>query len=215
MTTTTTNMNLELPDVSSTLGPAWAQILNEALQTVDEHDHSTGNGVKITPSGLNINSDLDIQDNDILRVLTMQLKNQNSADTTKAGTVQRVGTNLYWVNSAGTAVQITNGSSVVSTGSGVLSVSVPGAYPYAVLTSDAQAVLLIDSSAARTLTLPAATNIMTVYVKDALGSAGSNTITITPDGTDAIDGVNTSYTLQSNYGCVGFISDGSSNWYVI
>ena len=52
---TTPNMTLDLPVVSTTPGPTWATAVNEAFDTVDTHDHSTGNGVKITPTGLNIN----------------------------------------------------------------------------------------------------------------------------------------------------------------
>lgn len=46
--TTTPNMNLVLPDVSATLGPAWATALNTLLALVDLHDHTTGNGVALT-----------------------------------------------------------------------------------------------------------------------------------------------------------------------
>lgn len=41
-------MNLVLPDVSATFGPAWASMLNTLLALVDLHDHSSGNGVALT-----------------------------------------------------------------------------------------------------------------------------------------------------------------------
>ena len=56
--TTTPNMNLDLPVVSVTEGPDWATLLNSAFQTLDIHDHSSGLGVKITPAGINIATDL-------------------------------------------------------------------------------------------------------------------------------------------------------------
>lgn len=215
MTTTTSNMQLILPDVSTTLGPAWAQILNTAFGRVDLHDHSTGNGAKVTPAGLDITDELDLQNNDLLRAYSVALSNQSGVATGKLGTLQRFGSNLYWVNAAGNAVQITNGSSVVSAGSGVLSVDVPGAYPYTVVTGDAQSVLIIDTSAARTINLPAATNLLTVYLKDGVGTASTNPITVVPDGTDTIDAANDDYIINSDFSVKGFISDGVAGWYVI
>ena len=208
-------MNIVLATVEVTQGPTWAQILNTAYGVIDLHDHSSGNGVQITPSGLNINDEFDLQGNDLLRALTVALTAAGAADTAKTGTLQRVGTNLYWVNSGGVAVQITNGSSIVSLGSGVLSVSSPGAYPYSVTTGDAQSVLLIDSSVARTVNLPAATNAMTVYIKDSFGSATANPVSIAPNGTDTIEGVSAAFSLNASYSSIGLISDGVAGWYVI
>ena len=55
---TTPNMNLELPVPSSTPGPEWANLLNTVFNLIDNHDHSTDNGVKITPAGMNITTNL-------------------------------------------------------------------------------------------------------------------------------------------------------------
>ena len=41
MTTTTPNMSLIEPDVLYTPSPTWASLLNNALTTIDSHDHST------------------------------------------------------------------------------------------------------------------------------------------------------------------------------
>lgn len=51
-------MNLNIPTVGSTLGPAWANAINAALTAIDAHDHSSGKGAKVTTAGLNINGDL-------------------------------------------------------------------------------------------------------------------------------------------------------------
>lgn len=215
MTTTTSNMQLVLADVSVTTGPQWAQILNTALGRVDLHDHSSGNGVQITPTGININAALDFNSYDLLDALSVSLSSQAFATTTKTGSLQRIGTNLWWVNSSGVAVQITSGSSVVSTGSGALTASVPSIYPYSVVAGDAQKVLLVDTSAARTLNLPAATTSMFVEIKDYAGSAQTNNISVVPNGTDTIDGANSTFIINENYGARGFISNGVSAWYVI
>ncbi len=211
----TPNMDLTLATPEVTLGPLWAQILNTALGVIDLHDHSQGNGVQITPAGILINDTLEMNSNYLAAAIALGLSNQAEVDTAKAGSIQRFGTDLYWVNGAGAAVQITSGSSVVSTGSGVLSPAVPGAYPFAITTANAQQVLIVDSSVARTLTLPPATDSMTVFVKDGVGSANLNPITVTPDGTDTIDTVNASVLVDFSFGCIGFISNGVSGWYAI
>lgn len=212
---TTTNMNLDLPTVSTTLGPEWASKLNAALEAVDEHDHSDGKGIKVTPAGLDINDDLDFQSNDLQNAGVVGIASGASVDTAKLSSLQRVGQNLYWVNSSGTSVQITSGSSIVSPGSGAFSVSVPGSFPYSVTSGDDTKVLVIDTTSARTLNLPAATTQMHFIVKDGEGQAGANNISVVPDGSDTIDGANSTYTIDTDLGAFHFISDGVSSWYVL
>lgn len=45
--TMTPHMGLTKPDVSTTVGPLWAQEINEDLDTLDSHDHSSGKGAAI------------------------------------------------------------------------------------------------------------------------------------------------------------------------
>lgn len=216
MSTTTTYMLLVIPDVSSTIGPDWATLLNEALQRIDQHDHSTDNGTQINLSAINVNTDFDLNNYSLENVNAAFLKDQAaSLASSNVGCLYRVGSNLYYNNGSGTAVQITSGASVNASGSGVIEASIISSYPYTILTGDAQKVLIIDTTSARTLTLPAATNSMFVMIKDGNGSAQTNNITITPDGTDAIDGVSSSYLMKSNYQSIGLVSDGVSNWYVV
>lgn len=63
MTTTTPDMKLSKPTEGVTPGPDWATELNSSLDLIDAHDHSTDKGVKVTPSGLNINGDLPFNSN--------------------------------------------------------------------------------------------------------------------------------------------------------
>lgn len=215
MTTTTDNMSLILGTVSETLGPQWATLINAALQLVDAHDHTSGAGVPITPAALDINDDLDLGGNDLENAGVVALTTKGAADTAKVGSLQLVGDDLYWVSGAGASVKLTSGGSPVSTGSGVMTLTTPGAYPYAITTGVAQSVIAVDTSSARTLTLPAATDAMYCIVKDASGLAATNNITITPDGTDTLEGVNSSYTIDANRAAVGLISDGVSAWHVV
>ncbi len=54
----TPNMSLDKPTPSVDAGPAWATRLNADLDLLDAHDHSTGKGTKVTPAGMNVNSDM-------------------------------------------------------------------------------------------------------------------------------------------------------------
>jgi hypothetical protein len=213
----TTYMSLSLPTVSVTFGPAWATALNAAFEAVDSHDHTDGKGTQISPAGININDTLDFNSKDASNLRSARFIPQTIALATSVDKrcIYAVGGNLYWNNENGTAVQITSGTSVVSAGSGAWSSTTPGAYPYSATTADAQRVILVDSSAARTLNLPAATDVLYCIVKDAGGLAQTNNISVAPNGTDTIEGVNASFALNENYCARGFISDGVSAWYVV
>lgn len=91
----------------------------------------------------------------------------------------------------------------------------PGAYPYSIV-EGVDHYISVDSSAARTIKLPNApaslgTGIQPVWhVKDRVGSAGANNITVTTvTGAVNIDGA-TSYTIDTNYGSAGFLWNGTT-----
>lgn len=215
MTTTTDNMAMVLATVQETLGPEWASLINAALQVIDLHDHSDGKGLQVTPAGMNINAALSFQNNDAQSITALLLSAVSAVATSKAGSLQRFGSNLWWVNGAGVAVQITSGSSVVTAGSGEITHDEPASFPHAITTGDANKVLTVPTnSQAQTLTLPAATNAMLVVIKDKSLNAATNVITITPDGTDTIDGANDDYLIDYDGGAAILISDGVSAWYV-
>lgn len=212
-------MQLDLPTVSTTLGPEWASLLIAAQNLIDSHDHSTDHGAKVTPAGLTINSDLSFEQFQATNLKAVQLYAQASTLAASfIGVVYRYNNDLYYNNSAGTPIQITSGSAVVSPGSGVLTVgSTVTTTPFAVTTAYAQTVIPVDTSAlAITLTLPAASSTgLTVVIKDKTGTASAFPITITPNGADTIDNVASSYLLNFDHGSFTLISDAASNWAVI
>lgn len=85
----------------------------------------------------------------------------------------------------------------------------PGAYPYTALDTDY--FISVDTTAPRTINLPNAPTTGKSYViKDRVGSAASNNITITTvGGVVLIDGV-TSRAIQSNYGSINIVFNGTS-----
>lgn len=87
--------------------------------------------------------------------------------------------------------------------------TVPGAYPYDVLGTDY--VVSVDTSAARTIRLPDAPTTGKIFViKDVIGSAAANNISLTTvGGAVNIDGA-TTYTMNVNYQSVTVIFSGSA-----
>jgi hypothetical protein len=72
----------------------------------------------------------------------------------------------------------------------------------------------VDTSAARSLTLPAASAGLYLVLKDVTGSASTNNITLVRPGSESIEGVAASYVLSNNRGSWTIVSDGS-HYYVI
>lgn len=210
----TTNLGLLRPEPSVTDGPLWAQMINDALNVIDDHDHTSGKGKLVPTAGLNIDADLDFQNHDAtsLRSTRYQLGTSVLAESADKGCVYVKDGNLYYNNSAGASVQITSGTSVVSAITGAFTATTPGAYPYTVTAGDAQRILLVNTTAARTINLPLATTALLFAIKDISGQASTNNISVVPNGANTIDSVAATKTLNDNFGWTFFISDGVSNW---
>lgn len=114
----TTYMNLNLPVPSQTAGPVWAESLNTAVATIDSHDHTAGKGTQVPASGLNINADLSIGSNTLTDVKSVNLTSETeSLSPSNVQAVYSYAGDLWYNNSTGTAVQITQGSSVTTSSS--------------------------------------------------------------------------------------------------
>lgn len=216
----TSFMNLDLPTVSVTLGPAWASKINAALETIDSHNHTSDKGVRIPTAGLNIDDDLNFSENAITNLLRVGYKSNSSTLTgaTNALSTYVTNGNLYYTNSAGNAVQITSGGSVVSTPAAVQNFETTSVSSNLVISpADTFVTLYVDTSATRQITLPLAVNVVSgrVYIiKDVSGNALNNPITVVRQGSDLIDG-QTSQVLESNYGSWMISGDAASNWHIL
>jgi hypothetical protein len=91
------------------------------------------------------------------------------------------------------------------------SVVTPGGYPYSAATGD---VVLVDTSTTRSINLPTPTANRFVTIKDAIGSAGTNNITVVRAGSEQIEGLAASKVLSTNWGSWTFIANGT-NWFMI
>ena len=124
MTTTTPNMNLVKPDVLSTPAPTWASLLNAVIDSIDSHDHSSNKGVRITPSGLNISSDLPIGSNNLTAIRTTRFTNLSSwtPSASDLACFYVLNNEIYFRDGVGNNVRITdNGALNISISSLIVS----------------------------------------------------------------------------------------------
>lgn len=113
-TTISPNMNLPIPTVGVDPGPDWATDNNACLNAIDSHNHSAGQGVQITPSGMDINADLSMGNNNLTTVRTVNFTSQNSplALAADIGCIYVSGKDLYYNDEDGNQVRITSSGSV-------------------------------------------------------------------------------------------------------
>ncbi len=208
-----------LPDVGETLGPEWAELLVQSLQDIlDSHNHTDGQGAKVRAASLNIDGTVDFNFQALIQALYAGLFNSSFLQTVN-GTIQAFNGDLYFRNFAGQNVAITSGGALAVPGTGAVTAKVLSTFPYTVLTSDAQKVLLVDSSTgAKTINLlTAGTPSMWLGIKDIGSDAQTNNITInvnTP-ATERIDKTQTTYVIDADDGQINLINDAGSNWYVV
>lgn len=217
---TTNFLGLDLPTVSVTIGPEWATKINQALEVVDEHDHSDGKGAKIPSSGLNINSDLSFNSNSLISLQKAAFSSLSTPLTgaTNTNNVHVSLGDLYYTNSSGVAVQITDGGTVAGSGSASFE-----AFENNLVNSDiviapssSFTFLEVNTEASRNITLPLANSVSSgrfYVVKDISGQSNSNNITLLTSGSDTVDG-SSSLALKSNYGSTWVVSNGTDSWYI-
>jgi len=208
-------MFLDLPDVGITLGPTWAAKLDTALTAVDYHDHTTGKGKPINSAAIVIDADLSFHSNNLFALRSLSFTNQGSAITTP-GSIYEYGGNFYYTNSAGTPIQLTNGSSIVSAAAYLVEANVSS--NIVISSGDTFTFLRVNTSAARTITFPAASSVTAgrfYYVKDITGNASTNNITLIKNGSDKFDGISANRVLAAAYESVMVVSNGVDGWELV
>ena len=108
------NMGLNVPVVSTTPGPQYAQDVNASLNKVDTHNHTSGQGVQVPTAGLNINANLPMNTFGLSNASIIGLV--SSALPATNGTLYRNTDDLYFKDGAGNNVRITQGGSVAVSG---------------------------------------------------------------------------------------------------
>lgn len=127
-TTPSTNMLLPVPIVGVDPGPDYAQNVNNCFFFLDEHDHSPGKGLRITPSGLNINADLTFTNNSATNLKSLNFISQVSIPAIKSLYV--VNNDLYFTDGNGNAFPLTASGGVAGTPGSIGSLAPPASVTY-------------------------------------------------------------------------------------
>lgn len=127
-----TNMNLPIPVTGVDPGPDWANNVNASLTIVDSHNHSTGSGVQITPSGLNISSDLSFISNNAINLRSTRWTAQSVplALASDLNCAYVSGVDLYYNDGSGNQVRITQSGGVAGSPGSISNLTSPASAAY-------------------------------------------------------------------------------------
>lgn len=172
------NMSLPIPSVGQEAGPQYATDVNNCLTIVDGHNHNPGSGVQVTTSGLNINSDLSINDNNLTLVKSTRFQPQLSplAGAQDLGCLYESGVDLWYNDGNGNQIQLTSGGSIVGTAGSISGLVAPASASYSagsstfIWQSNANTAANMDFGSAIFRNLTASSNGVTVSAPAALGS---------------------------------------------
>lgn len=122
------NMNLPVPVVGNEPGPNYAIDVNNCLSLLDQHDHTPGSGVQITPNGMDINTNLTFNGNFAVGLAGSTYETQVTTPANQ--TVHVEGVDLYYVDGVGNNIQITSGGGVVGTPGSITGLVPPASATY-------------------------------------------------------------------------------------
>lgn len=177
MSIQTPNMSLYQPTIGIDSGVTWEMNINANASIVDGHNHSSGSGVQINPSGILINSDLPFNStNNITTLRSTRYTAQGSPIALAAdiGCTYVSGVDLYYNDVNGNRIQITSGGLVNATSSGISSGTASASFSGSVL---------IINSASNT---PANVRCASVVIGNT-GVSGSHYLTLSPPSALAVD----------------------------
>jgi len=112
------NMSLPVPGVGTENGPDYAYDINNCFTLLDQHDHSAGKGVQVTPAGLNINATLNFQNNQASNLSALTFILQGSASSTSSSLSVAPGSetpalnDLWYCDGTNPPFKITSGGAV-------------------------------------------------------------------------------------------------------
>lgn len=126
-------MNLPVPIVGVEAGPQYAVDVNSCFSILDQHNHTPGSGVLITPSAININANLPLNGNRLTTVLSVVFSAQGSplpGSSPDLGALYVAGDDLYYNDEAGNQVRITQNGGVVGTPGSITGLVPPASASY-------------------------------------------------------------------------------------
>lgn len=174
----TPNMVLPVPIVGSEVGPQYAIDVNNCFSILDSHDHSPGKGVKLTPSGLNINSNLSFSNNNAIDLRSVRFTPQSSpiALASDLNCLSVAGVDLYYNDGNGNQIQITDNGGISGTPGSIANLVSPASASYVsadstfVWQSDANTAANMDAASYILRNLTANSFGLTLNPPNAMGS---------------------------------------------
>ena len=136
---TTANMGMVLPVPGTTgalgtvaSGTSWLELLNSALAIIDQHTHAPGSGAAVTSSGISINGDLPFNSHNATGMRTTRFTPiaLGALGTSDVGAIFVSGSDLYYVDTAGSVVRLTASGAVAGTPGSITSLASPAAVTY-------------------------------------------------------------------------------------
>lgn len=118
-TTISPNMGLIVPTQGVDPGPDWANNIVADLGILDQHTHVPGQGLPVTPGGININTDLSFLSNNAVALRSGRFTSQSAVLSTPLdiNCVYVFNGNLYYNDASGNQIALTfNGGTVVAPG---------------------------------------------------------------------------------------------------
>ncbi len=129
----TPNMGLTIPIVGTTVGPTYAQELNNNQSIIDQHDHSPGAGTPVPVAGININANLPFGGYSATGLLSAKFNPQGSPQT-GVNSISVGGVDLYYTDSNGNQIRITQSGSVAGTPGSIANLVSPASASYSSIT---------------------------------------------------------------------------------
>lgn len=166
------NMNLPVPQVGNEPGPEYAQDVNNCLTLIDQHDHSPGYGLQITPEGININQDFSQNNQNITNIKSARFFSQGSAlvGVNDLDCLYVVADDLYYNDGLGNNIRITQNGALAGSPGSIANLVAPASASY----SSSQQRFIFQSGA----NLPAYIDGASIILRNL--SIGSNGLTLEP-----------------------------------
>lgn len=190
-TTSSPSMLLPIPVVGVDPGPQYASDINNCLTLIDQHDHSPGYGVQITPSGLNISSDLPMGSNNLTGARSIRFTAQGGpiGAASDLGCLYEAGVDLYYNDGNGNQVRITQSGGVAGSPGSIANLTSPASASYVsanqtfVWESDASTPANLDAASLVLRNLTASSKGLTLSPPNALASDYAITLPALPAST--------------------------------
>jgi len=188
-------MTLPVPIVGVDPGPDYATNVNSCLGIIDQHNHTPGSGVLITPEAMDINADLTFQDNNATNIRAARFFVQPSAIPATGADLDELyvtGVDLYFNDGLGNQIRLTQNGAVSGTPGSISNLVAPASVSYNtvnktfVFQSDVNTPANLDAASITLRNLTANSQGLTLSPPNAMGSSYTITLPALPTTTQPL-----------------------------